>query len=116
MEIKIYIYLVYLFIIFRNFSERTFGKSVVAARYDVQLGVRLAKKKFQSRGLSESIIIHIEHNKRKIVFKVANPKENLDNVGAILHIFLWLIRENWETHNAAHSLANPLWALLISDK
>lgn len=65
---------------------------------------------------SESVIIHAEHNKRKIVFKVANLKENLDNVSAILPIFLWLIRENWETHNAAHSPANPLRALLISDK
>lgn len=88
----------------------------MAAGYDLQLGGRSARKEFQSRGLSESVIIHFEHNKKKIVFKVANPKENLDNVGAILHIFLRLIRKNWETHNAAHSLANPLWALLISDK
>lgn len=82
----------------------------------MQLGGRSARKESQSRGLSESIIIQIEHNKRKIVFKVANPEENLDNVGAILHVFLWLIRENWGTHNAAHNPANPLWALLISDK
>lgn len=88
----------------------------MAAGYDLQLGGGSARKEFQSQGLSESLIIHIEHNKRKIVFKVANPKENLDHVGAILHIFLWLIRENWETHNAAHNPPSPLWALLISDK
>ena len=88
----------------------------MAARDDLQLDGRSVRKEFQSRRLCESVIIHVECNKRKIVFKVANPKENLDNVGAVLHIFLWLIRENWETHNAAHHPANPLWALLISDK
>ena len=88
----------------------------MASTEDLQRDGRSAKKEFQSRVPSESIIILAKHNKRQIVFKVANPKENLDNVGAILHIFLWLIRENRKTHSAAHSPANPLWALLISDK